>query len=77
MRACYQNALLHKPELHGRVTTDFVIRRDGSVLVHGVTDEAGDTKMARCMAHAFEQLRFSRPVGGWVHVRYPIVLNPE
>lgn len=76
-RFCYQQALDHNPTLAGRVTTTFVIGRDGAVssVQNGGSDLA-DVAVVSCVVRAFYGLSFPQPEGGIVTVTYPIMFSP-
>jgi hypothetical protein len=77
-RACYEDGLKRNPALEGRVTTSFVIGRDGSV--SNVADAGGDLPDAAvksCVIRAFYGLSFPQPEGGIVTNVYPIVFSPQ
>lgn len=69
---------IDNPALEGRVTTRFLIARDGSVSVSadGGSD-LPDAKVVSCVVGAFAQLSFPEPAGGTVTVDYPIAFSPE
>lgn len=75
-RACYEAGLLRNPELSGRVTTSFVIGRDGAVsnVADGGSD-IPDKDVAKCVVRAFYSLSFPAPDDGIVTVTYPIVFS--
>ncbi|MEP7124570.1 MAG: AgmX/PglI C-terminal domain-containing protein [Byssovorax sp.] len=76
-RACYQNALDHNPTLSGRVSTRFVIGRDGAVSsVENGGSDLPDPGVVQCVVRAFYGLSFPQPEGGVVFVTYPIVFSP-
>jgi hypothetical protein len=78
-RACYQEGLLRNPDLAGRVTTRFVIGRNGKV-TGAQPDPAGsrlDTEVERCIARAFADLVFPAPDNATVNVEYPLLLGPD
>jgi hypothetical protein len=76
-RGCYQDALLTRPKLSGRIDVSFVILRDGTVTdVTASSDTLGET-LTTCIGHAFEMLEFPKPDGGIVSVKYPLVLSPR
>src|SRR5262249_17823868 len=64
-RACYQPALATNPNLAGRVTTRFVIGRDGSVqsTMDGGSD-LPDPNVSACVVRAFSGISFPQPEGG-------------
>jgi hypothetical protein len=76
-RACYEPALLKNPSLAGRVTTRFVIGRDGAVtnVANGGAD-LPDASVVSCVTRAFYGLSFPQPEGGIVTVTYPITFSP-
>lgn len=75
-RACYENGLKRNPSLSGRVTTSFVIARDGAVstAMDGGSD-LPDEQVKSCVVHAFAGLSFPQPDNGIVTVTYPIVFS--
>ncbi len=77
-RMCYENGLRSNPNLSGRVTTRFVIGRDGSVAnaSNGGSDLA-DPGVVSCVVSAFYGLSFPTPENGVVTVSYPIAFSPE
>ena len=76
-RACYELGLLRRGRLQGRVTTTFVIDRDGSVSkAASAGPDVGDSEVVDCIAAAFRALQFPRPEGGVATVTYPLVLGP-
>lgn len=76
-RACYQDGLKRNPALTGRVSTSFVIGRDGAVSSVGdAGSDLPDAGVQACVRRAFYGLSFPQPEGGIVTVTYPIVFNP-
>ena len=77
-RACYESALLKNPSLAGRVTTRFVIGRDGAVsnVANGGSD-LPNASVVSCVTRAFYGLSFPQPEGGIVTVTYPIAFSPQ
>jgi len=77
-RLCYQNGLARNPTLEGRVTTRFLIARDGSVAyaADGGSDMS-DANIVSCVVGGFSNLSFPEPAGGTVTVEYPIAFSPE
>jgi hypothetical protein len=72
-RLCYENGRKTDPELHGRVTTTFVIDPYGAV---ASTADGGsdlpDQDVVDCVVRGFGNLSFPAPEGGVVSVRYPV-----
>ncbi|MDB4938483.1 MAG: hypothetical protein JWP87_5455 [Labilithrix sp.] len=77
IRACYDDGLRRRgPTLAGRVTTKFVIARDGSVRdAANERSEVNDEKVVSCITEVFASMRFPEPEGGVVTVVYPYVLH--
>jgi len=83
MQRCYEKALGRNPELKGKITTLFVIDRDGAVAAAEETEGDGtpprlqDPNVTACVVARFKALRFPPPEGGGVvKVQYPIVFKP-
>ena len=92
MQRCYESGLAHNAKLEGRLTTRFVIAREGHV--SSATEEATppapaaagmpvqvgalfpDPSVTTCVLGVFRTLRFPPPVGGIVVVVYPIIFSP-
>ena len=77
-RQCYENGLRTNPTLSGRVTTKFVIGRDGAVQM--AADGGSDLpnqEVVSCVVRSFQNLSFPKPEGGVATVVYPIVLTPS
>ncbi len=76
-RACYEAGMGRNPNLHGRVTIQFVIARSGAVEeAHPICTSLPDNESVRCIADGFSRLSFPEPDGGSVTVVYPIMFNP-
>jgi len=76
-RFCYEQGLKSNPRLGGRVTTRFIIGRDGSVssVANGGSD-LPDRHVVECVQRAFWGLSFPQPEDGIVTVVYPLVFTP-
>jgi outer membrane biosynthesis protein TonB len=74
---CYKSALGRSPMLQGRVTTKFVIGRDGTVprSADGGSD-LPDAEVVQCVIRGFQTLKFPEPEEGIVTVVYPLFFNP-
>lgn len=76
-RNCYTAALQTNPNLTGRVTTRFIIGRDGAVATsQDGGSEMPDQSVVSCVVRSFSNLSFPAPEGGVVTVVYPIVFQP-
>jgi hypothetical protein len=70
---CYRDGLDRHPALGGAVRLRFVIGSDGQVarVIDGGSD-LPDEGVVACVAEGFFALRFPRPSGGNVHLRYRV-----
>ncbi len=77
-RLCYENGLRTNPNLQGRISTKFVIGRDGAVAsaADGGSD-LPDQGVTACVIRSFNDLSFPQPAGGIVTVVYPLIVAPE
>lgn len=76
-RACYEAALKRNPALEGRISTEFVIDREGGVSDARLKESTlADPVAADCVVDHFRELRFPAPEGGIVTVVYPIHFAP-
>ena len=72
---CYEKQLLAKPNLAGTVSTEFLIKPDGTVT--SATASGVDPEVASCVAAVIESIEFPKPKGGGlVRVRYPFTFHP-
>jgi Ca-activated chloride channel family protein len=77
VRFCYEDGLRKNPSLSGRVTTRFLIRRDGIVGAVQTTESTlGDRGVEDCVARVFGSLSFPPPEHSTVTVVYPIMMSP-
>jgi hypothetical protein len=76
-RACYEVGLKTNPRLQGRVSTSFVIGRDGAVSsATNAGSDLPDPAVVSCVVRAFYGISFPQPEGGIVTVTYPITFSP-
>jgi hypothetical protein len=76
-RLCYEDGLRKNPNLEGRVTTRFVIGRDGAVSnVSNGGSDLPDSSVVSCVISAYYGLSFPAPDNGIVTVVYPIAFSP-
>jgi hypothetical protein len=75
VRFCYEQALISRPDLEGRVTIGFQIAQDGHVATSNAVGATGGTdQVASCVAQAVSRWQFpssSSPTG----VTYPFILE--
>jgi len=70
-RYCYEQGLHKDPDLAGSVVVRFVIEPNGEVSSSRGSGDL-DTAVAACVAGRFLKMRFPKPRGGKIHVKYPI-----
>lgn len=77
-RYCYQQALLRKPTLAGKITVKFTIAANGSVMTAAVTESTmADAQVESCVVSRVKRWRFPAPKGGGiVVVNYPFLFTP-
>ena len=73
-RACYEKELAADPKIVGQVEIAFTIGADGAV---GKAKGTGPAKVADCVVRQVRAMRFPRPSGGAVNVRYPLTFKPK
>jgi TonB family protein len=79
VRACYDRALLQRPDLGGRVTVQFTLDGHGDVVAAVVQQSTlGAPPLEQCIAAAVRRWKFpSADGGGIVVASYPFVLVPS
>jgi hypothetical protein len=76
-RLCYEAGLRSNPGLTGRITTKFVIGRDGAVAqAQDAGSDLPSQEVVSCVVRSFTNLSFPQPEGGIATVTYPIVFSP-
>jgi TonB family protein len=78
VKYCYEQELLKKPELAGRVVVQFTISASGQVVASVLqTSTMGNARVENCTVQAVRRWEFPKPLGGGiVIVSYPFVLTP-
>ncbi len=77
-RLCYEQGLRGNPALTGRVSTKFVIARDGSVSTTALGDsDIPDANVSACVVRSFSGLSFPTHEGPVIQVTYPLVFTPD
>jgi len=77
VRYCYEQSLVQRPDLSGRVAVKFIIAPTGAVRM-AVVDKStvGEQRVGQCIATAVQRWSFPAPDGGGlVVVTYPFVLE--
>jgi TonB family protein len=77
VRACYQERLISRPDLQGRVAVRFIVAPTGAVQAAGVaSSDLRDATTEQCIVHAVRRWSFPQPDGGGiVSVTYPFMLQ--
>ncbi len=78
VKFCYEQELLKKPDLGGRVVVQFTISASGQVVASVLqTSTMGNSRVENCTVQAVRRWEFPKPLGGGiVIVSYPFVLTP-
>jgi hypothetical protein len=78
VRACYEQSLVRRPTLAGRVVVQFTIAPTGQVLASALqASTLGDARAELCIVAAPRRWPFPQPAGGGlVTVSYPFQLAP-
>lgn len=73
---CYEQQLVQKPNLKGKVTAAFTIIGNGSIGAHSIpTSSLNDKATEKCILSKIKNWKFPKPRGGGkVSVRYPFLL---
>jgi hypothetical protein len=77
VRNCYQERLIARPDLQGRLAVRFIIAPTGVVQLAIAQDsDLRDATTEQCIVHAVKRWSFPQPEGGGiVQVTYPFVLE--
>jgi TonB family protein len=73
IKACYNQALAKDPNAKGSLRVSFIIAESGAVTGTSVERASGIPDLDRCVAGVFIGMRFPKPKGGTVTVKYPFV----
>ena len=78
VKFCYEQELMKKPDLYGRVMIQFTIAASGPVVASVVQNSTmSNPSVEQCIAQAVRRWEFPKPQGGGiVIVSYPFVLKP-
>jgi hypothetical protein len=78
VRFCYEQALVRRPSLAGRIVAQFTIAPTGRVLASALQSSSlGEASVDACIVEATRRWEFPRPAGGGVVVvSYPFQLSP-
>jgi Ca-activated chloride channel family protein len=77
-RLCYENGLRGNPELQGRVSVQFALSAEGTVLkAANAGSDLPDAGTVACVVRSFNGLSFPAPDGGAAVVTYSLTFAPE
>jgi TonB family protein len=79
VKYCYEQGLVKKPALAGRIMVQFTISASGQVIAALLQNSTvGDQRVENCTVQAVRRWEFPQPLnGGIVIVSYPFVLTPR
>ena len=76
IQACYENALMSKPTLSGRIAMDWTVAANGTVKnVRVRSSTMGDPKVADCISGKIKRWKFPRPKGGEAQITFPFLFR--
>jgi hypothetical protein len=77
VRFCYEQALVSRPDLEGRISVQFQVAPDGHVATSGVREASdGTERVASCVGQAVSRWTFPSSVGPTA-VSYPFLLDAQ
>jgi TonB family protein len=78
VKYCYEQELVRKPELGGRVSVQFTIAATGQVVASVLQNSTmGNIRVENCVVQAVRRWEFPKPLGGGiVIVTYPFAFTP-
>ena len=75
VRFCYEQSLMSRPDLEGRVSVRFMVNAEGAVAMSTVADSSGPTaEVGSCVSQAMRRWSFPSSSGPTM-VTYPFVLQ--
>jgi hypothetical protein len=78
IRFCYERELQNDRSLSGRVTAQWTVGLDGSVISANITENSMNNRnMESCMIAEIRRMRFDRPDGGQCIVSFPFTFRSE
>ena len=74
--ACYERQLMKSPNLSGKLTVSWVIKPNGRVSnVKQVLSSIKSAPLKKCIFGVIKKMRFPKPKGGSVKIKYPFVMQ--
>ena len=69
---CYEKQLAKKPGLTGKITFEWTVKTNGSVSsTREVSSSLNDATTSKCVIGVIKSMKFPKPKGGEVIIRYP------
>ena len=76
IKFCYEKELVKKPNLKGKIVTNFIIGLEGSVTRSVIKQSSmGDPAVEGCINSVMRSLKFPKPGGGTVEVFFPFLFR--
>ncbi len=73
---CYEKSLLKNPDISGRLQVEWTIQENGSVTdVKQAYSGITQPELSACILALFNQMKFPKPQGGSVKVKYPFIFS--
>ena len=73
---CYENGLRKSPNLSGKLTISWKVMSSGKTAqVKQVLSSLGSPQVSQCIMKIIKKLRFPKPKGGAVKIKYPFVFK--
>ena len=78
VRFCYEKALMHQPDLQGRIVIQFTISGTGQVVASVVQSSTMNSpSVEQCIAQAVQGWEFPKDTSGATVISYPFVFKPR
>jgi len=78
IQGCYERALLNKPTLGGKLTFEWTVATSGSVSdAREQSSTLNDQGVSKCILGVIKGMKFPKPKGGEVTIRYPFVFQTQ
>jgi hypothetical protein len=76
INACYERQLMKSPNLSGKLTISWLIKPNGRVSnAKQVLSSIKSAPLKKCILGVFKKMRFPKPKGGSVKIKYPLVFQ--
>ncbi|MDX9720206.1 MAG: AgmX/PglI C-terminal domain-containing protein [Myxococcota bacterium] len=76
IQRCYETALIGNTSLSGKITFDWTVGSSGKVTeAREVSSTLGDPKVSACIIGVIKKMKFPKPTGGDVTIRYPFMFK--